>query len=100
MQPDLALHGLEGWKHLETVNIPEIFDHKIADKTIQVSSTDAYDIIKKVYDENRILLSPSSAANLVGALAIAHQIEEGIIVTIFPDDATKYTEIITKIIRQ
>ena len=26
LQPETALHGLEGWKHLETARVPEIYD--------------------------------------------------------------------------
>ena len=99
LQPDLALHGLEGWKHLETVTVPKIFDNAIVSKTLEVNSTLAYDMIKKVHEEKRIALSPSSAANLVGAIQIANQIEEGIIVTVFPDNAYKYSEVISKLIR-
>jgi len=100
LQPDLALHGLEGWKHLETATVPEIFDSTIANRTLQISSIDAYEMIKKMFTKNSMLLSPSSAANLVGAIEIANQIEEGTIVTIFPDNAIKYSEIISKIIIQ
>lgn len=98
LQPDSPLHGLEGWKHLETANVPEIFDAVIANQTLEVSSTEAYDLIKRFYDENGVLLSPSSAANLAGALAVANTIQEGTIVTVFPDDAHKYSEITSKIL--
>jgi S-sulfo-L-cysteine synthase (O-acetyl-L-serine-dependent) len=45
-----------------------------------------------------LLLSPSSAANLVGALKVAQQLEEGVIVTIFPDHASNYPEILENIL--
>lgn len=98
LQPDSPLHGLEGWKHLETATVPEFFDPYIADDTAEVDSGEAYNWIRKFYDVHGILLSPSSAANLAGALTVADRIEEGNIVTIFPDDAYKYREIISKII--
>jgi len=40
--------------------------------------------------EEGLLLSPSSAANLAGALKLAESIDEGVIVTILPDDYKKY----------
>ena len=36
------------------------------------------------------MISPSSAANLAGALKVAQSIDEGVIVTVLPDDARKY----------
>jgi S-sulfo-L-cysteine synthase (O-acetyl-L-serine-dependent) len=45
-----------------------------------------------------LLLSPSAAANLAGAIRIARRIEQGIIVTVLPDNADKYSEIIQKIL--
>ena len=55
-------------------------------------------MIKTVYREEGLLLSPSSAANLVGAIRVAEQLEEGIVVTVLPDNADKYSEIIEKLL--
>jgi cysteine synthase B len=93
LQPDGPLHGLEGWKHLETAEIPGIYDNQVADQVIEVSSYDAFKMIDRVAKKEGLLISPSSAANLVGALSVAKNIEQGHIVTLFPDDASKYTEI-------
>lgn len=97
LQPDLALHGLEGWKHLETAIIPKIYNPNIADENIEISTTETYAFIKK-YSENNILLSPSSAANILGAIKLSNKIENGIIVTVLPDNAQKYSELISKIL--
>jgi S-sulfo-L-cysteine synthase (O-acetyl-L-serine-dependent) len=43
------------------------------------------------------MLSPSSAANLVGAIRVASAIEKGIIVTLLPDNGDKYGEVIKKL---
>jgi len=32
LQPDNPMHGLEGWKHLETAHVPAIYDASTADK--------------------------------------------------------------------
>ncbi|MCX6199141.1 MAG: cysteine synthase family protein [Bacteroidetes bacterium] len=97
LQPDLALHGLEGWKHLDTANVPQIYDASVADRILEVSSNRAHDIIKEAARKEDLLLSPSSAANLAGALQIASEIEEGVIITVLPDNADKYSEIIKQI---
>ena len=94
LQPDTPLHGLEGWKHLETALVPKIYDNKLADADLTVSSEEAYDLITRIADEENLQVSPSSAANLVGAIKVANEIDEGIVVTVFPDNADKYNEVI------
>jgi cysteine synthase B len=99
-QPDSALHGLEGWKHLETAIVPTIFDPAVADQTIQVSTEEAYEMLVAINEKEGLLLSPSSAANIAGAIKVASFIQEGTIVTVLPDNADKYSEIIKKLIRK
>lgn len=97
-QPDSALHGLEGWKHLQTAVVPAIYDPSVADKNIEVSTEEAYEIMKAAARHEGLLLSPSSAANLAGAVRLIDEIDEGIVVTVLPDNADKYGEIIKKIL--
>jgi cysteine synthase B len=98
LQPDYALHGLEGWKHLETAVVPEIYDPSLADANEEVSTEEAYALIREAYHSEGLLLSPSAAANLAGTIRIARQLEQGVLVTILPDNADKYPEIIKKLI--
>lgn len=97
LQPDLAMHGLEGWKHLETAHTPDIYDDSIPDEIRTVSTDKAHQIIKLAAQKEGLLISPSSAANLAGALQLTEEIKEGIIVTVFPDDGSKYGEIINQL---
>jgi S-sulfo-L-cysteine synthase (O-acetyl-L-serine-dependent) len=98
-QPDSALHGLEGWKHLETAVVPKIYDPSVADEVIEVTTEEAYEMLVRVHKVEGMLLSPSSAANIVGAIKVAEQIRSGTIVTILPDNADKYSEVIKKLIK-
>jgi S-sulfo-L-cysteine synthase (O-acetyl-L-serine-dependent) len=98
LQPDAALHGLEGWKHMETAIVPRIYDATLADEELEISTEETYHTLKEAYKHEGLLLSPSSAANLAGALRVARQIKEGVIVTMFPDNADKYSEVIKKLI--
>ena len=93
LQPDGPLHGLEGWKHLETAEVPGIYDATVPDKITGVSSYEAFKMIDQVAKKEGLLISPSAAANLVGAVQLAQQINQGHIVTLFADDASKYAEI-------
>jgi cysteine synthase B len=98
LQPDFALHGLEGWKHLETAIVPQIYDPSVADANYEVSTEEAHEIIKAAYKHEGLLLSPSSAANLAGTIRLAQQLDEGTLVTVLPDNADKYSEIIKKLL--
>ncbi|RYG51141.1 MAG: cysteine synthase family protein [Chitinophagaceae bacterium] len=98
-QPDSALHGLEGWKHLETAVVPKIYDATVADEIVEITTEEAYEMLKRVYDTEGLLLSPSSAANVAGALKVASTLTEGTIVTILPDNSDKYSEVIKRLIK-
>lgn len=97
VQPSLPMHGLEGWKHLETAIVPAIYDAGVADKNITVETEAAYEILKAAREQEGLLLSPSSAANLAAAIKIAQTIQKGNIVTVLPDNADKYSEVIKKV---
>ncbi|HHZ97160.1 MAG TPA: pyridoxal-phosphate dependent enzyme [Flavobacteriales bacterium] len=98
LQPETALHGLEGWKHLETARVPEIYDPGVPDEMRFVTTEESYHMMRRAAREEGLILSPSAGANLAGALALAEEIEEGVIVTILADDATKYSEVIAKVL--
>lgn len=98
LQPDFPMHGLEGWKHLETAVVPAIYDPQLPDAVMEVSTENAYEVIQQMAIKEGMLISPSSAANLAGAIKLANQIEEGIIVTVLPDNADKYKEIINQLL--
>jgi cysteine synthase B len=99
LEPDNPLHGLEGWKHLETAVVPGIYDASIADENLEISTEEAYEMIVKVKEKEGLLLSPSSAANLVGAIRVASKLEKGIVVTLLPDNGDKYGEVNEKIFK-
>lgn len=98
LQPDSALHGMEGWKHLETAVVPAIYDPTVADANMEISTEEAYEMIRLAYEKENLVLSPSSAANLVGAIRVAHSLEKGTVVTMFPDNGDKYSEVLNKIL--
>lgn len=93
LQPDAAFHGLEGWKHMPTAIVPEIYDATLADANLTVETEAAYRLVKRAAREEGLLLSPSAAAALEGCFQVAsslHAAEHAVIVTIFPDSGTKY----------
>lgn len=92
VHPDNPIHGLEGWKHLETAIVPGIYDPKIADNNVTVSTESAFSFAKASANYLGLMISPSAAANLKAAMDLAKTLKEGIIVTTFADNAMKYLQ--------
>lgn len=100
LHPDSALHGLEGWKHLETAKVPGIYDESVADTNLSVSTEEAYRLVKEVAKSTGLLLSPSSAGALAGALKVAKGLRKGVVVTVFPDHGSNYPEVLKELIKE
>ncbi|HFA48039.1 MAG TPA: cysteine synthase family protein [Bacteroidetes bacterium] len=93
LQPDNAMHGLQGWKHMETAAfVPKIYDASLPDRILEIDATTAYPMVKRVAETEGLLIGPTAAANLCGAIKVAEEIDKGIIVTTFADTADKYSE--------
>jgi cysteine synthase B len=93
LQPDASFHGLEGWKHMATAIRPAIYDDRLADENLPVSTEEAYRMVKRLAREEGLLVSPSSAAALLGCFEVAARIpkeQQAMIVTVFADSASKY----------
>lgn len=89
-QPDAAFHGLEGLKHMPTAIRPGIYDPAFADRTLEVRTEAAYAMVSRLAREEGLLAGISSGAAAVAALEVAAELEEGVVVTVFPDDGRKY----------
>ena len=93
LQPDGPWNGLEGWKHMATALRPAIYDDTLADENLEVSTEEAYRLVKRLAREEGLLVSPSAAAALLGCFAVAKTVPRGKkanIVPIFADSASKY----------
>jgi cysteine synthase B len=90
IQPDDAFHGLEGLKHMSTAIQPGIYDVNFADRTVEVSTEDAHAMVLRLAREEGLFVGISSGAAAVAALKVASELEEGLVVTVFPDAGYKY----------
>lgn len=90
VQPDAPFHGLEGLKHMPTAMVPAIYDPALADENIEVESEPAFELVRRLAREEGVLAGVSSGAALAGALTVARRLDEGVVVTVFPDGADKY----------
>jgi len=89
-QPDASFHGLEGLKHMPTAIKPGIYDESFAGTNLEVRTEAAHEMVKRLAREEGLFVGISSGAAAVAALEVASQLDEGIVVTIFPDAGYKY----------
>lgn len=90
VEPDSALHGIEGLKHMESSIVPSIYDESLLDDKINVKTEDAYEMTRLLARAEGLLVGFSSGAAMVGALEVARRIKEGFVVTLFADGGDKY----------
>lgn len=111
--PDSPQHELEGLKHLETAAVPEIWDAEAPDEILHVGSAPAQGMVRRLAQEEGILVGPSGGAAALAALTVAKGAAKRhgrdgvsraepapslfntapdvpVIVTLFPDNASKY----------
>ncbi len=85
IEPAESLHGLEGMKHMSTSIVPGIYDSTKADELVRVSTEDAYDTMKDLLKKEGIFVGHSGGAVAYAAIECAKTLEEGVVVTVFPD---------------
>ncbi|MCF8237858.1 MAG: cysteine synthase family protein [Saprospiraceae bacterium] len=98
LQPESAMHGLEGWKHLETARIPGIYDAGLANEILPIDTGEAFDLIRFIARHEGLIISPSAAANLLGAQKVAATTRKSRVVTLLPDNGDKYSEVLSQIL--
>lgn len=90
VQPDQALHGIEGLKHMASALRPAIYREELLDEILFVETEEAYQMVKLLLQKWGLFVGVSSGAALFAALKVAKNLKEGVIVTIFPDSGHKY----------
>ncbi|MBG7609971.1 MAG: pyridoxal-phosphate dependent enzyme [Anaerolineae bacterium] len=90
VQPDSPFHGLEGLKHLPSSEKPGIFEPSLVDRELTTITEDAYQMVARLAREEGIFVGISSGAAATAAIDLASHLDEGVVVTIFPDAGYKY----------
>ena len=90
VQPHSPLNGIEGLKHMASAIVPGIYDPALADEHVTVSTEEAFAFTRLLARHAGVLAGPSSGAALAASVALAHRIDRGVIVTIFPDGGDRY----------
>jgi cysteine synthase B len=89
-QPDSPMHGLEGLKHMPSAIQPGIFDPGLPDRTLEINTEAAYGMVRRLSRQEGLFVGVSSGAAALAALQVASELEQGVVVTVFPDAGYKY----------
>ena len=94
VQPNDALHGLEGLKHLPSSIVPAIYDGGVPDETMWIGTEDGWNMADRLAREEGLHVGHSSGANVFAALSIAEKLHReqggGCVVTIICDRGDRY----------
>ncbi len=83
-------HKIPGLKNMKESYPPSIYDKKLLEKVISVEDEEAFYWVRRLAKDEGIFVGMSSGAALAGAIKLAEEIKEGIIVVIFPDGGERY----------
>jgi len=87
-------HLIQGWRNFEESAKPDLFlkRENVVDDWVSVDNDEAFSVVKEVFEKEKLLISPSSAA--VYACMKKYSIEgEACVVGIFADDGRKFKSV-------
>ena len=90
LQPDAPFHGLEGLKHMDSAIKPGMYEESFAEEQVQVKTEAAHEMVRRLAREEGLFVGISSGAAMVAAFEVASRLDEGVVVTVFPDAGYKY----------
>ena len=95
VQPDHALHGLEGLKHLATAMVPAIYTPDLVDETVFMSTERADETVRDLARTQGLFIGWSAGAALAAAIGILREADRAgtrppVIVVIAPDSGNRY----------
>ena len=89
-EPASADAPIAGLKHMESSIMPKIYDPSFPDAKVGVMPDDARVMARRLAQEEGLFVGFSAGAAMWAALQVAKQLDEGVVVTVFPDGGEKY----------
>jgi cysteinyl-tRNA synthetase len=83
-------HKLQGLKNMKEAYRPEIFDKSLLDEKVNIDDEEAFEMTRRLAREEGLFVGMSSGAAMAVACKEAEALQEGTIVTIFPDSGERY----------
>ncbi len=96
VQPEDELSVIEGLKYLPTAITPEIYQPSLVDRHMTVSAEEAWEATRSLARAAGLFVGFSSGAAVAAAVQVARELPrnaEGVVVTILPDDGSKYVSL-------
>ncbi|MBX3012909.1 MAG: pyridoxal-phosphate dependent enzyme [Caldilineaceae bacterium] len=93
LQPEDELSVIEGLKYLETAITPGIYDPTVHDQDLRIDAESAWQLTRGLAQQAGLFVGVSAGAAVAGALRVAAALEQGVIVTLLPDDGSKYVSL-------
>ncbi len=94
VEPADALHGLEGLKHMASSLVPPIYDPRIPDRILPVTTEDGWDMADRLAREEGVHVGHSSGAAVFAALQVGAEAQKsgrgGCVVAIVADRGDRY----------
>jgi cysteine synthase B len=90
LQPEDELSVIEGLKHLATAITPGIYDETIMDRELRIDTEATWTMTRRLAREAGLFVGVSAGAAVAAAVEVAKPLDNGIVVTILPDDGSKY----------
>ena len=90
LQPADEISVIEGLKHLPTAILPGIYDAHLADRHMGIDAEETWAMTRRLAREAGLFVGLSAGAAMVGAIRQAQELESGVVVTLLPDDGSKY----------
>ena len=81
---------IEGLKHMKTAIVPGIFDQSLVDRYLEVSAEETWAMTRRLATQAGLFAGLSAGAAVEGAIRVARELDPGVVVTVLPDDGSKY----------
>ncbi len=83
-------HKIQGLKNMKESYRPGIFDKSLPHEIVTIHDEDAFRMARLLARKEGLLVGMSSGAAMFSTLELANTLDEGFIVTIFPDGGERY----------
>jgi S-sulfo-L-cysteine synthase (O-acetyl-L-serine-dependent) len=93
VQPEDELSVIEGLKYLETAIVPGIYNESLVDRHLFIGPEPAWETTRALAREAGLFVGFSSGAAVAAAIEVAKELDQGVIVTLLPDDGSKYVSL-------
>lgn len=83
-------YNIQGLKNMTEDRVPEIYEPERLDEIRTIQDDDAFETARKLALKEGLFVGMSSGAAMYICMELAEELDEGTIVTIFPDGGEKY----------